>query len=57
MFFCGELKLEVQKGEVEELLKRIKAATEEIWTCYTRLNEIGVLEIKEKEEKEPISGN
>ena len=57
MFFCGELKLEVQKGEVEELLKRIKDATEEIWDCYRQLDEMKVLVIKEKEEKEPISGN
>ena len=56
MFFCGELKLEVQKGEVEELVKRIKAATEEIWDCYRQLEEMNVLVIKE-EEKEPISGN
>lgn len=39
------VRIEVKDGEVEEILKRLEEAQEEIFKCYNRLQDIGVLTV------------
>lgn len=46
--------LQVDDEELEAILKDLADAQEKIWSCYSRLKEIGVVEIKKSE---AASGN
>lgn len=50
-YFVG---LEVKAGKVEEILDRLAAAQKEIYSCYTELEDLGVVKITEEE---AASGN
>jgi predicted transcriptional regulator len=45
----------IQPGEVEEILEELEKAKETIYRCYTRLQELGFVEIREN--KDAASGN
>jgi len=46
-------KIEVKSGQVEAILERLTKAQEEIYKCYSELENMGVVVIKE----ETASGN
>lgn len=39
------VRIEVKDGEVEEILKRLEEAQEEIYRCYQQLQDIGILSV------------
>lgn len=41
------IRIEVEDGKVKEILDRIDKAQEEIYKCYSELQNLGVLTIKE----------
>ena len=43
-----DIRIEIQEGEVKEILDKLNEAQETIYNCYNRLQEIGVLTLKEK---------
>ena len=43
-----DIRIEIQEGEVKEILDKLNEAKETIYNCYNRLQEIGVLTLKEK---------
>lgn len=47
------IRIEVEKGEVEAILKELYEAQEKISQCYNRLTELGIVTIRE----ETASGN
>lgn len=40
------IRIEVEDGEVEEILKELNEAQETIYKCYNKLQSLGVLKIK-----------
>ena len=47
------LTVEVQEGELQEIMSELQAAQETIYKCYDRMKNAGVLVVKE----EAASGN
>ena len=47
------IRIEVEQGEVESILKELEEAQEKIHQCYNRLISLGVVKIRE----EAASGN
>lgn len=40
------IRIEVEDGEIEQILKELNEAQETIFKCYNRLQTLGVLKIK-----------
>ena len=52
------VQLEVPEGEVQKVLDRLTAAQQEIYNCYTELENLGVLVVRREDGKErTASGN
>lgn len=41
------IRIEVEDGKVEEILDRLSKAQKEIYKCYTELESLGVLTLRE----------
>ena len=41
------IRIEVEQGKIKEVLDRLNKAQEEIYKCYSELQSLGVLTIKE----------
>lgn len=41
------IRIEIEEGKVKEVLDRLSKAQEEIYKCYSELERMGVLTIKE----------
>lgn len=41
------IRIEVEDGKVEEILDRLSKAQKEIYKCYTELENLGVLTLRE----------
>lgn len=42
------IRIEVPEGKIKEILDRLTKAQETIYQCYTELEDIGVLVVREK---------
>lgn len=42
------IRIEIQEGQVKEILDRLNAAQETIYRCYQELQDLGVVVVKEK---------
>ena len=42
------IQIELQKGKVKEIMERLDKAQEEIYRCYSELESLGVVTIKEE---------
>lgn len=42
------IRIEIQEGQVKEILDRLNAAQETIYRCYQELQDLGVAVVKEK---------
>ncbi|SCJ79216.1 Uncharacterised protein [uncultured Flavonifractor sp.] len=42
------IRIEIQDGQVKEILERLNAAQETIYRCYQELQDLGVVVVKEK---------
>ena len=51
------VEIEVPKGELEEIMEELARAQETIRACYKRLEDLGVLVIREREKVNAASGN
>lgn len=52
------VQLEIPEGEVQKVLDRLTAAQQEIYNCYTELENLGVLVVRREDGKErTASGN
>ena len=49
------LKIEIPEGEIKKIFEELSEAQEKIMECYNRLEELGVVTMREKDE--PASGN
>lgn len=54
-------RIEIQDGEIQKILDRLTQAQEEIYSCYTELENLGIVVIRPREEtgkgKRTASGN
>lgn len=55
---CGQvngylIRVEIQDGEIEQILRELNEAQEKIYQCYSRLQEAGMVVVR----KETASGN
>ncbi|MCH5315760.1 MAG: hypothetical protein J1E81_07590 [Eubacterium sp.] len=44
------IRIEIEDGEVKQILKELNEAQETIYKCYIKLQSLGVLKIKESPE-------
>lgn len=43
-------RIEIQDGEIQKILDRLTQAQEEIYSCYTELENLGIVVIRPREE-------